>query len=231
MTELADRIAAARLSGAELEGPLDPLELTEGYAVQAQVAARLGPQIGWKAGATNAAGQHFLGVDGPIFGRVLAGGLRRAGDRAGLPGVRPGEAEPEIALKLDDSGNPIAAFLAIEVNRPSRRDALSLGAGFIVADNAAHCALVIGSEIPLEALDEPEAIIVSLKHGWTTVETGTAAAVLGNPLRVLEALAAARPLAAGDWVATGAITRSCPFGPGEEIVADFGDWGSVAVRW
>jgi 2-keto-4-pentenoate hydratase len=231
MDRLAEQIAAARLSGSELEEPIGPLDLAEGYAIQAQVAERLGRQVGWKAGATNATGQRFLGVDGPIFGRVLAGGLRQSGDRGGLPGARSGEAEPEIALRLDDSGKAAAAYLAIEVNRPSRSDAFALGAGFIVADNAAHCALVIGPEIPLEALDEPEAITVTFGLRSRPAETGNAAAVLGNPLRALEALAAARPLSAGDWIASGAITRSCPFSPDDEIVADFGRWGSVSVRW
>lgn len=230
MDDLAVRIAAARLSGAELtDAPR--LGLAEGYAAQDDVVARLGEAAGWKAGATNEAGQRFLGVDGPIFGRVLSAGLRPSGERAGLPGERTGEAEPEILLRLGRNGAPAAAYLGLEVNRPSRADAFELGVGFIVADNAAHAALVIGPAIPLAALEAPETIAVTLLLNGETVGNGTAAAVLGNPLRAFKALARARPLAAGDWIATGAITRSCPFGPGDEVVADFGALGQVLVRW
>lgn len=230
MTDLAALIADARRTGAELAEPARPT-LDEGYQVQAAVVARLGAPAGWKIGATNAAGQRFLGVDGPIFGRVLASGVIRSGEAANLPGDRAAEAEPEILFRLGPGGAIAAAHLGIELNRPSRADAFELGAGFIVADNAAHAGLVIGPELPLAALADAAALRIALSRNGETMAEGDASAVLGHPANALAALAAARPLAEGDWIATGAMTRACPFGLGDAVVADFGAFGRVEVRW
>ena len=230
MNSLADRIVAARLAGTEL-GDAPRLSLDEGYAVQDAVAAGLGALAGWKIGATNAGGQRFLGVTGPIFGRVPQSGLRQSGERVALGGERPAEAEPEILFRLGADGTVAATHLGIEINRPSRADVFELGVGFIVADNAAHAALVIGPAIPLAALDMQETVTVSLIRDGETVSTGDAAAVLGHPLRALEALSREHPLREGDWIATGAMARACPFAPGDTVVADFGALGRVVAHW
>lgn len=236
LEQAAERIAAARRTGGELpDAPT--LTLEEGYAVQRLVAARLGEAAGWKVGATSAGAQAFLGVGEPIRGRVLGGGLIRSGDAPPIPGDRPAEAEPEILFRLgrDPEGDPAEAVasvhLGLEINRPSRADALALGAGFIVADNAAHAALVIGPEIPMAALDRPGQVRVRLIRNGETAGEGDAAAVLGHPLEALRWLARATPLRAGDWIATGAMARSCPFARGDRVRADFGPLGAVDVRW
>lgn len=232
--ELAARIVAARRTGTEL-ADAPRLTLGQGYAVQARVAAGLGRAAGWKVGATSTGAQRFLGVTAPICGRVLADGVTRSGERVSPPGDRAAEAEPEILLRLsdepgEDPASAVAAVhLGLEINRPSRADALELGAGFIVADNAAHAGLVVGPAIPLDALARPDAIRVRLFRDGELAAEGDAAAVLGDPLEALRWLARARPLRAGDWVATGAITRSCPLAIGDRIEADFGRWGRVEV--
>lgn len=234
--ELARLIVEARRSGAALADAPPALTLERGYAVQALVAATLGEIAGWKVGATNAGGQRFLRVAEPICGRVLAAGVIASGATAALPGDRDAEAEPEILFRLARApdGDPVAAIgavhLGLEVNRPSRDDALALGAGFIVADNAAHAALVVGPGIPLAALDRPEAVRVRLLLNGEPQHDGDASAVLGHPLKSLRWLAANRPLRAGDWIATGAITRACRLAIGDEVSADFGALGRVSVR-
>lgn len=234
MEELAERIAAARLSGGEL-ADAPALPLAGGYAVQDLVAARLGDAAGWKVGATSVGAQRFLRIAEPIRGRVLAAGVVRSGERVGLPGERVAEAEPEILFRMErDPGSDFgpgsalgSVHLGLEVNRPSRTDALELGAGFIVADNAAHAALVVGPEIPWSALDRPEELRVALRRDGAVVAEGDAAAVLGHPLEALRWLSRTVPLRAGDWVATGAMARACPFLPGDRVVADFGPLGAV----
>lgn len=230
MDDLAARIAAARRTGAELAAPAR-LDLGEGYRVQAEVAAALGPAAGWKIGATSAGAQAFLGVDGPIFGRVIAAGLHEAGEKARLPGARSAEAEPEVLLRIGPGGVIGAVHLGLEINRPSRADAFDLGAGFIVADNAAHAGLVIGPALSRAVLDDPAALRVALIRNGAPASEGDAAAVMGSPVHALAALAAARPLAPGDWIATGAMARACPFAPGDTVEADFGAYGRVVLRW
>lgn len=235
MSTLAVRFAKARLSGGVVNDA-GPLTLDEGYAIADSAAGLLGAARGWKVGATNPAGQQFLKVTEPICGRVF-GNVVQSGEAVLLPGSRPAEAEPEIFFKLKEASQPggeppviAGAYLGMEINRPSHDEPFVQGVGFIVADNAAHAALVVGPQIALELLDDPAAIAVTLERGGVAVASGEASAVLGNPLAALAWLAGERNLNAGDWIATGAMTRSCPFLPGDTIVADFGPHGFVSAR-
>lgn len=223
--ELARQIAEARRCGAALAHAPPPLTLAQGYAVADEVLALLGAQAGWKVGATNAAAMAALGIDAPIRGRVLARGVLASGTIFAPPGLRPVEIEPEIILSADGG----RAWLGLEIVRPSRDDALALGAGFIVADNAAHVALVIGPELALAALDNPAALGVRLAVNGVERHAGNADAVLGDPRRALAWLRGAIDLGADEIVATGAITRAVVAGPGTRVVADFGRWGSVSI--
>lgn len=235
MSELAKRFAEARLAGATVEG-VDQLTLKQGYAIADTTARLLGTSAGWKIGATNAGGQKFLGVGEPICGRIFDG-IVMSGETLTLPGLRDAEAEPEVLFKLASGSEPggemptiAAAYLGIEINRPSHDDAFGQGVGFIVADNAAHAALVVGPEIDLALLHLPDTIGVKLIRNGSEAASGDASAVLGNPLAALHWLASRRVVKAGDWIATGAITRSCPFTSGDCVIADFGPLGRVLVR-
>jgi len=234
MTDLAARLAEARRTGNALDAPAS-LSLADGYAIAEAVVGRLGTPVGWKIGATSAGAQAALAVGEPICGRVFVVGA--SGGTVALPGGRAAEAEPEIVVRLardpadvSDVAEAIAGLhLGIEIVRPSRDDALALGAGFIVADNAAHVALVVGPALAAGALDDPAALAVELRRNGEPQGTGNAASVLGHPLEALRWLAGARRLRAGDWIATGAMARACPLVSGDEVVADFGAFGSVRV--
>jgi 2-keto-4-pentenoate hydratase len=227
MTDYAKALAAARRSGDVAPEPPAGLDLAGGYAL-ADAAFGARALSGWKVGATNAGAQAFLKIDAPIRGRIFDDGIWMPGN-VGVPGARDAEAEPEIVLRAGPHGRPVAAYLGIEVVRPSRDDALTLGAPFIVADNAAHCGLVLGPEIPLAALDRPDDIAVTLFRNGVETGAGTAAAVLGDPRCAYDWLAGMVDLKPGQFVATGAITRAARFAVGDEIVADFGALGRVRI--
>lgn len=228
MTDLARALADARRIGAALAEAPAPMTLAEGYAVAERVVTLLGTPIGWKIGATSADAMAVLGVAEPIRGRVFADGVLESGAVFNA-GARPVAVEPEIVLYPAADGQAARARLALEIVRPSRDDALALGAGFIVADNAAHVALVLGPELAINALHA--AIPVTLSVAGVVRETGDTAAVLGDPRAALAWLAGAVGPALGDGpVATGAITRAVEVGAGETVVADFGEYGRVVVR-
>jgi 2-keto-4-pentenoate hydratase len=232
-----EEIAEARRRGGLLADARS-VTLEEGYALAEEVAARLGEVVGWKVGATSAGAQAFLQVAEPIYGRVFAGGVMASGAVA-APGERAAEAEPEIVFELTrdpDPADPAAAIgralVGLEVVRPSRDDAFALGAGFIVADNAAHVGLVLGPELPPGALNEPAGLRVALERNGEAAGKGDAAAVLGDPVQALAWLVrkragTERPVRAGDLVATGAMCRAAPLAIGDRVVADFGRWGRV----
>lgn len=239
---LAQALMHARLNGIALEQAPGSLSLAEGYAVAEQFTGSLGEQVGWKVGATSLPAQQVLGVTEPIYGRVFAGGVWRCSEEIVLAGDGDAEAEPEVLLCLGrDPGSALViddvaeVRLGLEINRPSRPDAIVLGAPFIVADNAAHVGLVIGPALHRAVLRHSEKIEVRLLRNGTLVSQGSAAAVLGNPLRAAEWLVRTRagtdrPVRAGDWIATGAMCRSCGLARGDEVEADFGAHGKVAAH-
>jgi 2-keto-4-pentenoate hydratase len=206
-----------------------------------QLAGKLGRVVGWKVGATSPGAQAFLGVSEPIYGRIFEGGLWATGQQLQFPGARPAEAEPEILVRIGrdpgaelEQGDIDASHIGMEVNRPSRDDALSLGTTFIVADNAANLGLVIGPTIDLHRLKRPEEIKVQLFRSGIQVSCGDASAVLGDPLEsvrwlIRQRAGTRRPVRAGDWIATGAMSRAAPLGIGDEVMADFGAFGTVAA--
>jgi len=204
------------------------MSLAQGYSVAADVWAGLGTLAGWKIGATSAGGQAMLGIDAPIVGRMPASGLHQPGTIA-LTGDRDAEAEPEILLHMGAGGAIASVHLGLEIVRPSRNDAFQLGAGYIVADNAAHVALVIGPQFDVALLDRPEALAVSVRRNGEDCGGGTAAMVLGDPRHALAWLASVHPLKPGDWVASGAMARACRFARGDTVVADFGSAGRIEV--
>ncbi|MFN7176032.1 MAG: hypothetical protein ACK4MX_04000, partial [Thermaurantiacus sp.] len=170
LADWATRLATARLGGGSVPDPPRRLTLDEGYRLAEGAAQALGTPAGWKVGATSAGAMAFLGVAEPIRGRLFAERIWRDGDRVVLPGDRLPEAEPEIAVllarDLPPGADPRPAIgevrAAAEIVRPSHARPFDLGAGFIVADNAAGLGAFLGPEVPPSALDAPGSLRVEL---------------------------------------------------------------------
>lgn len=229
--QLAERLAQARRSGGMAELPV--LALDAGYGIARRLAPRLGMVLGWKIGATSLGAMAFLKVEAPIHGRLFA--LWNNGAIIDLPGNRPIEVEPEILFVLGPDRQPAAAHFGVEFNRPSLADPFGLGAGAIVADNAASLGVLVGPAVPLGGLDTPELLVARLEIDGVLFATGSADAVLGNPLRALEALRTAladdpRGLQPGDIIASGAMCRSVLIGRGQALRLDCGAHGCATVR-
>ncbi len=221
----AESLAAARAAGG-LVPPPPHLTLAEGYAIAAALYPRLGTPAGWKVGATSAAAQVFLGVAAPIRGRLFAERVSSEGEVA-LPGDRPVEVEPEVVLRVGPDGAPDAAWLGIEINRPSYAEPFAHGVGAIVADNAASVGLLLGPPLPLAALDDPVAVIAAIRADGIEVARGSADVVLGNPRAAYAWLTGEVALAPGELVATGAMARSAVVARGTVLVLDGGPWGEA----
>lgn len=219
----AESLAAARLSGG-LVPPPAPLTLAAGYSVAAALYPRLGTPAGWKIGATSAGAQAFLGVTEPIRGRLFAERIWGEGDVA-LTGDRPVEVEPEVVLRVGPDLAPDAAWLGIEVNRPSFADPFAHGPGAIVADNAASVGLLLGPALPLAALADPAAIVAAIHADGVEVARGRADAVLGGPRVAYAWLRGQVDLRSGDLVATGAMARSALVVCGTMLTIDGGAYG------
>lgn len=236
-------LADARLHGRTVAEPPAAVSLGAGYALADRAQAALGTPAGWKIGATSAGAMAFLGIAEPIRGRLFHERIWFDGDVADLSGEYPAEAEPEIAFRLahalEAGSDPLGAIgeahAAAEIVRPSHPRALQLGAGFIVADNAAGLGALIGPSIPLDLLAAPHRLSVTARVEGGADSTGTADAVLGNPLQALAWLATALgTIPAGSWVLTGAMARAVPLVRGDaggRLQLDAGPWGQASLRY
>src|ERR1700712_1456502 len=84
-----------------LPADLRPGTRFEGYAVQAQLETHSGaPLYGWKIAATSKAGQHHIGVDGPLAGRLLAERVGEDGSELAFGANLMRVAEPEFAFRM-----------------------------------------------------------------------------------------------------------------------------------
>lgn len=243
LEQWAAALAPARLTGRSLADPPKPILLDEGYRLARLGEDLLGTPVGWKIGATSERGMAFLGVGEPIVGRLYAERMWHDGDIADLSGELIAAAEPEIAFRL---GQPLVAGAdalsviaevraAAEIVRASHRDPFRLGPGFIVADNAAGLGALIGPPVPLECLDAPDTLQVSLSVAGGSTCEGRADAVLGNPLVALAWLARwLGTIPAGSWVLTGgmapAIDLDTSRGEGR-LRLDAGLHGSAHLRF
>lgn len=234
-----------------LPGALRPADRGEGYAIQARLERHGPPLWGWKIAATSAAGQHHIGVNGPMAGRLLAAMVHPDGAELSLAGNRMRVAEIEFAFRMGRDLPPRAEaydettvldaaatlHLAIEVPDSRYADFVTVGAPQLIADNACAHQFVLGPEaLPgwrgLDLAAHP--VIARLGRG--AERGGVGANVLGGPLIALtwlanELSAQGVTLRAGQVVTTGTCIVPLDVEPGDALTGDFGALGRVSVRF
>ena len=256
--ELAAELAAAFITAEQRCEPIEPIRLRHPDLTEAdvyQVQKTLVEQkvqggervIGWKAGATNAAAQANMGLDGPTFGHLFASGQvseTEPCERAALihPRIecdgafRSGRDLAGTNVTIDDVMAATEAILpAFEIVDP-RTQGWQVGLCEMVADNVFAARYVLGQEYrPAIGLDLPSVTVVLHKNG-EQVASATGANVLGNPAQAVAWLANKLAeyqlqIKAGDLVLAGSLTPLHPISAGDRFEAIFSDLGSVRVRF
>ncbi len=250
--ELLDMRRTGRIER-DLPPDLRPVDLEAAYAIQALLVERLLPEgeraIGYKCACTGQIAQQALGIDRPVFGRLLSHTTSPSGIE--LPAERFThrviEAEFGIRVARDvverDGGHTaesIAEYVeavipAVEIVDHRYAD-WSVGALQVAADNAIHGWWIEGRPVTdWHGIDLGSAE-VEVRSNGEVITTGSGANVLGHPLNVLAWLADELPrfdrrLRAGDLVTTGVVTDVFEAGPGDVITAEFAGLGSVEVSF
>jgi 2-oxo-hept-3-ene-1,7-dioate hydratase len=231
--------------------------MDDAYAIQAAwVKLKLAAGrkiIGWKIGLTSKAMQQALNIATPDSGvlfddMLFADGAEIPADRFIKPRI---EAEIAFVMKHDLRGpdvtveqvlaatDYVAPSLEILDTRILRVDPASKKARTIVdtiSDNAANAGLVLGSQrFDPRAIDLRWMGAIVLKNGEVE-ETGLGAGVLNDPAMGIAWLANRLALygdyiSAGQIVLSGSFIRPIETRPGDTILADFGDKGSVGCRF
>ena len=248
---LADRLAAARREGRQLDGlapELLPATAQEGYAVNALVARRLGwDLLGWKIAGTTPAMREKLRVTDPIYGRtyrrfVAASPARFAHGELLDPLVEceffvtlardlpPRDAAWTMAEVTEAVATVHAGIEVAECRFPMDR-LPPLPA--ILADGSASGRYVFGGEIA-DWRGRLAGMEVVLEVDGTPRRRGSGADVMGDPLAPLVWLANERRrwgdgLRAGETVSTGSTTGMFPVKRGQSVRAVFGDAAEVRI--
>jgi 2-keto-4-pentenoate hydratase len=227
---LAEDLARARRSRTTLDPPtttIDGFTLADGYAVSTAIAARrTGPDrrriVGQKIGLTYQAIWERIGLEHPVWAPMYDDGLYEGIDEVSVAGLVAPKVEVEVVLGFDRP-------LPVWADQEQIATAVSWAAlGYeivdchypgwaltppdLVADFGCHAALVVGAPRYTTAEDvlALSDLKVVLQCDGRDVATGGGVDVLGGPVNAVRAVLAspgARPIHAGDVIATGALTR------------------------
>jgi len=243
----AELVWAAWTSGQRMEqlpAGLRPETVEEGFRAQQALAAHAGPAYGWKIAATSVAGQAHIAVPGPLPGRLFDRFRHDEGDRlpAGDNLLRVAEAEFAFVMARDVEGlsreevlDAVGALhLAVETPDTRLSGFGSAGIAQLVADDGVAGRFVLGAAVPgwreLDLVAAPTAVHVN----GVLAHTGRGGNALGDPRDALTWLAAelarlGSGLRAGEVVTTGTTTTPAAIGPGDDVVADFAELGTVRL--
>ncbi|GAA3975036.1 fumarylacetoacetate hydrolase family protein [Actinomadura viridis] len=248
LAELAERLDRAALTAAAVAQPAD-LEVGDAYLVQGlsiDRRRRRGERVvGIKMGFTSREKMRQMGIEETIWGRLTdAMRIPSGGTLPMARHIHP-RAEPEIAFLLGrapDPDEPAASLAsAVEAVAPaieiidSRYEDFRFDLAGVIADNASSAAFVLGEWRPFSTGLAIAGLDVALELDGRVAESGSTAAILGDPLLALAAgvrLAAryGHPLTAGDVVLAGAATAAVPLREGVRVTARVEALGPVSFR-
>ena len=220
------------------------LAIDDAYRILLARLRRRGAQrVGWKVGLTARAIQEQFGVHEPVFGCLLANGLKQSGHV--FPGdelIEPGfENELCIVLGRDVSAGATRDDVAAAVARVhpafeiiETRGDLTRQLALALADNAQQKAFVLGPPVAPGALPELSQVEARVWINGAEAATGRGDAVLGHPYNSVTWLAAklaefGEKLRAGDYIMSGSFTRQFPLGRGDRVECAFTGIGNVSV--
>ncbi|WP_127115465.1 2-oxo-hept-4-ene-1,7-dioate hydratase [Shimia sediminis] len=231
--------------------------MDDAYAIQSALAAQklaAGRRvIGWKIGLTSKAMQYALNIDIPDSGILFddmafdTGGTVPEG-RFIQPRV---EAEIAFVMKAPLAGDTVtrqdvlaatdyvAPSLEILDTRILRQDPETGRARTVydtISDNAANAGFVLGNQRhAVDSFDLRWVGALTFRNGEIE-ETGLGAGVLNDPVESVVWLARrmaqyGQRIEAGQVILSGSFIRPIECPPGSHIAADFGDFGSVDIRF
>jgi 2-keto-4-pentenoate hydratase len=252
---VAAAFVSARKSAGSLSrypGPL-PQDLVSAYRCQDAAIASWDDVIaGWKVGWVPEPLSVKFGTDrlvGPIFGRSVqrSNGEFEVDTPVFASGFAAVEAEFVLQLCKDAPQNVTewttetarrfvkSMYIGIEIASSPLVDINDYGPAVVASDFGNNAGLLLGVEVADWQTRSLESMICETRIDGTVVGRGNAAAVSGGPLAALAfALRCnarrGRPLRAGDYVSTGAVTGVHVIQAGQSAEAIFTGIGSLRCR-
>jgi 2-keto-4-pentenoate hydratase len=202
---------------------------------------------GHKVGLSSKAMQEMMGVNEPDYGHLLDDMFVFEDEEVDTAGLCYPRVEVEVGFILGEAlpapGCNAADVLrateyvvpALEIIDSRIRD-WKIGLCDTIADNASSCRVVIGGNATRIDQVDPRVIGATLRRNGTIIATGSAGAVLGNPVTAVAWLANkvhrfGVKLEAGHVILPGSCTRAFDVAPGDNMRADFDTLGPVSVNF
>ena len=187
------------------------------------------PRLGWKIGFNDTRVIGRLGLDGPLVGWLDGGRALRSGDTYGVRSGTRIALEAEVAVRVGGGGAVAAVAPAFElVNYSLPANSLE----GMVEHDLFHEAVVFGREtLPVPIVEDSWPVV--RKNGVEVARRDPAMLVV-QPARAVRDIAATlarygEQLEKDDWLILGSLIPPLPVHAGDEIEADFGPLGRVAV--
>ncbi len=252
--QLADELAEATRTGGTIPliSPRYPqMTVEDSYAVQRLWRARReeagGRVIGHKIGLTSKAMQEATGIDEPDYGVIFEDQVIQSGETVPHDRWSNVRIEVELAFVLKDriqgpGVTPEQILEATEAIIPaleildSHIDLQGRTIVDTISDNAALGAMVLGKQRFSPTERDLSWIGALCRVDDEIVESGVSGAVLGSPALSVAWLADrigahGDALEAGEIVLAGSFTRPVWVHPGNHVVVDYQDLGSVEVTF
>ena len=226
-------------------------DLSEAQAYDIQSATlliRTARHVGFKLGYTSAAMRQQMNIDQPNYGTLTDDMRLDPGD----PLVKSAElihplVEPEIALlvgrQIEGVGHDRASIWqhvdavmpAIEIV-DTRYHEYKFAQADNISDNSSSARLLTGTPRQCAGIDEARRVAVELRADGCAIDHGVGANALEDPILALLWLAhffgrRGHAIAEGSIVLTGGLTRAYPVRQGQSIEAEFGELGTVSMRF
>lgn len=192
--------------------------------------------VGWKMGLTSLAKQQSVGVNQPIYGRLLKS-MEMSNKDLSLEGLIHPRVEPEFAFLINKrlAGKNVTEqevwqategiMTAIEVIDSRYKD-FSFNLIDVVADNASSAKFFLSEQKYVPNKVQWEKAKVRMKLNGKVVQEGNGSAVMGNPVRSVVELvkmlhSSGLCIEPGMVVLTGGITEAIHIFSGDFIEVEF----------
>jgi len=225
-------------------------ELSEAtaYRIQQAIFARQYPggrRAGFKAGLTSSRAQSMLKTDHPASGYLLASGQLNNGDTIDLTSYTLPFIEVELGYRvraavhkpIDSSGEMRALvshiYPVIELPDIGFDSIQQVQLNTFIAHNAGARQFIIGKALPIEQVEDPNAIVSRCYKNDELLAQATGADALGNQWEALRFLINQRIelgeiVQPEDILITGALGPMFPFSTGQYRV-DYGRLGTLQL--
>jgi len=215
------------MPGGAFADPELSLTLDEAYAVQIEVArlrCAAGDAVaGYKVGCIGPGVVKQFGMSGPIHARLFCSEIRDSGDTLRYISYANLAIEGEMALRIGEDHQIVAAFPVIELHHFVFR-APKKTLAELVANNGINAGAVVPRDIQTTPLDQwKNAQMLSVSINGATIDAGGLWAMPGGPAEVLDWLRSdldrfGEALGPGDLVLAGTPLGLHPVKPGDHVV-------------